>query len=51
MEKKKTDGEIFVEKSMKTYKKSEKETLENPIVKAVLKSYEPGGCNYRKENR
>lgn len=45
------DGEMFVKKSMETYKKSEKETLDNPIVQEVLKSYEKGGCNYRRENK
>ena len=44
----KSDADRFIKKSSECYGKTEKETLQNPIVREVLKSYEPGGCNYRK---
>lgn len=41
------DVDEFVKKSMDSYKKTEKETMDNKIVQEVIKSYSAGGCNYR----
>ena len=43
----KSDEENFIEKSCECYHKTKEETLKNRIVQEVLKSYTPGGCNYK----
>ena len=45
---KKTDFDVFLEKSMKSSGKTEKELMQNLIVQEVAKSYSPGGCNCKK---
>jgi hypothetical protein len=41
------DADRFVEKSAECYHKTKEETLQNPIVREVLKSYAPGGINHK----
>ena len=41
------DADRFVEKSAECYHKTKEETLQNISVQEVLKSYSPGGINYK----
>ena len=45
----KSDVDKFIKKSAETYGKTEEETLQNAIVREVIKSYSPGGINYKGE--
>lgn len=42
-----SDADQFVKKSAECYGKTKEETLQNASVQEVLKSYSPGGINYK----